>query len=55
VVADRRAVGDPGDLANTARGIGAELVLADVASGEDPQRHDTVRLAAAYQSVMGGG
>jgi uncharacterized cofD-like protein len=55
VVADRQAVGDPGDLANTARGIGAELVLADVASGEDPQRHDPVRLASAYQSVMGGG
>ncbi len=55
VVADKRAVGDPADLARTARGIGAELVIADVASTEDPHRHDPARLAAAYQSVMGGG
>lgn len=42
------------ELQGLAGALGAELVLADVARGDGTPRHDPVKLAAAYSSIMGG-
>lgn len=53
VLADHAAVGDPSALrAHTAR-IGATLMLADLAVRDGSARHDPLRLATAYEQVMG--
>jgi len=53
VLADRSAVGaaEPG-LRETAAGLGARLVVADVAARDGTPRHDPVRLAAAYDEIF---
>ncbi len=52
VLADRRAVERPASLADVASSLGARLVLADLADADDRDRHDPLRLAAAYRDVM---
>jgi uncharacterized cofD-like protein len=52
VLADRRAVDQPASLADVASSLGARLVLADLADADDRDRHDPLRLAAAYRDVM---
>jgi hypothetical protein len=52
VLADRRAVDRPASLADVAASLGARLVLADLADADDRDRHDPLRLAAAYRDVM---
>jgi uncharacterized cofD-like protein len=52
VLADRRAVDRPASLADVASSLGARLVLADLADADDRDRHDPLRLAAAYRDVM---
>ncbi|MEJ2578082.1 MAG: uridine diphosphate-N-acetylglucosamine-binding protein YvcK [Kineosporiaceae bacterium] len=54
VIADPRAVEDPGALASAAAALGARLVLRQVSSGDGTARHDPLRLAAAYRDVFGG-
>ncbi len=54
VVADPVAVGDPAGLAAAAAGLGAELVLRPVSTGDGTARHDALRLAAAYRDVFAG-
>ena len=53
VLADRSAVGasDSG-LRETAAGLGARLVVADVAARDGTPRHDPPRLAAAYDEIF---
>jgi uncharacterized cofD-like protein len=54
VLADRSAVGAAEDgLRETARGLGAKLVVADVAAADGTPRHDPDRLAAAYGEIFG--
>lgn len=50
VLADQASAG----LAAFVEGLGARLVVADVASDDDPLRHDPQRLAAAYRQIMSG-
>ena len=51
---------DPGrwptvaSLTDAAKGVEAEVVLAEVGSDDGQPRHDPARLAAAYRSIMGG-
>lgn len=52
VLADSSSVIDIPMLEDTAHGLGADLVLADVAASDGSARHDTTRLAAAYQKIM---
>lgn len=53
VLADRSAVGQDEDgLRETARGLGARLVVADVAARDGTPRHDPDRLAAAYDEIF---
>ena len=52
VLADVAAAPDPGALASVARGLGAELVVADLAVGDGTPRHDPVKLAAAYAGFL---
>ena len=52
VLADVAAAPDPGALAGVARGLGAELVVADLAVGDGTPRHDPVKLAAAYAGFL---
>ena len=54
VLADRSAVGaaETG-LRETAAGLGARLVVADVAARDGTPRHDPARLAAAYDEIFG--
>ena len=40
-------------LEETVNGLGAELVIADVAAHGTEGRHDVTKLAAAYASIMG--
>ena len=55
VLADAESARDDLDeLRGLAGALGAELVLADVARGDGTPRHDPVKLAAAYSSIMGG-
>jgi uncharacterized cofD-like protein len=52
VVVDRGAVGDEAQLRRTAASLGAEVVVADVAAEDGSPRHDPVKLAHAYASIM---
>ncbi len=52
VVADEAAVVDSRGLMAAVEACGARLVLAPVAESDGSPRHDPVRLAAAYASVM---
>lgn len=53
VLADRDAVPDPGALREVAGALGAEVVLAPLASAADPLVHDPDRLARAFAEVFG--
>lgn len=52
VLADSSSVVDMRMLQETVHGLGAELILADLAASDGSARHDTDRLAAAYQKIM---
>jgi uncharacterized cofD-like protein len=52
VVADTDAVSDARGLMSAVSALGARLVLAPVAAGDGTARHDPVRLAAAYGTVL---
>jgi uncharacterized cofD-like protein len=54
VLAARSAVPDTGSLAEAAKALGAELVIADLALGDGTPRHDPVKLANAYTRILGG-
>lgn len=53
VLADTRHEQDA-DLQHVVEATGAQLVVADVARDDGTARHDPVKLAAAYSSIMGG-
>jgi uncharacterized cofD-like protein len=52
VVADVDSVPDPQGLRQFARGIGARLVLSEIAADDSAARHDSTRLAAAYRRAL---
>ncbi|GAB3115997.1 uridine diphosphate-N-acetylglucosamine-binding protein YvcK [Janibacter alkaliphilus] len=52
VLVDRATVEDEATLAAACRGLGAELVVAQLAQREQPGHHDTLRLAAAYRDIL---
>ena len=52
VLADVAAAPDPRALAAVAQGLGAELVVADLAVGDGTPRHDPIKLAAAYAGFL---
>jgi uncharacterized cofD-like protein len=53
VLADAGAVGDDRSvLVDAAAGLGAQLVIADIARGDGTPRHDPLRLAAAYRQIF---
>jgi uncharacterized cofD-like protein len=54
VLADPRAVEDPGALGEVAASLGARLVMRQVSLGDGTARHDPLRLAAAYRDVFAG-
>lgn len=53
VLADPRVVDDERLVRAVARGMGADLVIQSVAQPDDPGKHDTLRLAAAYRDILG--
>jgi uncharacterized cofD-like protein len=53
VLADTTGVVDLPMLEETVNGLGAELVVADVAAHDTNARHDVGKLAKAYASIMG--
>jgi len=53
VLADSAGVADLPMLEETVNGLGAELVIADVAAHGTEGRHDVTKLAAAYADIMG--
>lgn len=54
VLADRGSVGaDLGELEETARALGARIVVDDVAADDGTPRHDPWKLAAAYSRIFG--
>lgn len=53
VLADPAGVADLAMLEETVNGLGAELVIADVAAEGTEGRHDVTRLSQAYASIMG--
>jgi uncharacterized cofD-like protein len=53
VLTDPAGVADQPMLEETVNGLGAELVIADVAAQGTDGRHDVTKLAAAYASIMG--
>jgi uncharacterized cofD-like protein len=53
VLADSRHARDA-ELEEVVQATGARLVVADVACDDGSPRHDPVKLAAAYSSIMGG-
>jgi uncharacterized cofD-like protein len=55
VLADVRSVPDPASLESAVKSVGARLVVADIAADDGSPRHDPVKLAAAYDAVIGGG
>jgi len=55
VLADVRSVRDQATLQAAADGIGARLVVADVAADDGTPRHDPAKLAAAYEAAMRDG
>jgi uncharacterized cofD-like protein len=52
VLADEKRVARPDALRSVATGLGAELVLDDVAAADGTARHDPLRLAAAYEEIF---
>jgi uncharacterized cofD-like protein len=52
VLADSSHVGDLGLLEETVSGLGAELVVADIALTDGSPRHDPARLGAAYEKIL---
>ncbi len=52
VLVDGREVEDQSMLEETARGLGAELMIADVAADDETPRHDSAKLATAYARMM---
>jgi uncharacterized cofD-like protein len=54
VLADRGSVAHPDELHRLASSAGAALVLADVAADDASDRHDHVRLAAAFEAIVSG-
>ncbi|MGH3446038.1 MAG: gluconeogenesis factor YvcK family protein [Nocardioidaceae bacterium] len=52
VLADPTGVVDMPILEETVNGLGAELVIADVAAADGSARHDVARLAAVYEEIM---
>jgi uncharacterized cofD-like protein len=52
VLADATCVVDMPMLEETVNGLGAELVLADIAAADGSARHDIASLAAAYSGIM---
>ena len=52
VLADRGTVPDPARLRAAARGLGAELVVADLAVGDGTPRHDPEKLAEACAGFL---
>jgi uncharacterized cofD-like protein len=52
VLVDRGAVVDEDQLRGTAAGLGADLVIADVAADDGSPRHDPAKLANAYAGFM---
>jgi uncharacterized cofD-like protein len=52
VLADAAGVADKAMLEETVEGLGAELVIADIAATDGSPRHDAERLAAAYAGIM---
>ena len=52
VLADERQATDVSMLEDTVNGLGAELVIADLAADDGTARHDTARLAAAYAEIL---
>jgi uncharacterized cofD-like protein len=55
VLADRGQVDDEPSLGAAAAALGARLVVDDVASVTSAARHDTLRLAAAFDRILGSG
>lgn len=54
VLADVRGVAHPDQLARSVAASGARLVIADIAAEDAPDRHDDVKLAAAFEEIMSG-
>ena len=54
VLADAGQIDDDASLRTAAGALGASLVVEDVASAISPARHDTFRLAAAFDRILGG-
>jgi uncharacterized cofD-like protein len=52
VLADAAGAADKAMLEETVEGLGAELVIADIAATDGSPRHDAERLAAAYAGIM---
>jgi uncharacterized cofD-like protein len=52
VLADRASVVDLDQLADVARSLGADLVVADLAVGDGTPRHDPAKLARAYAGFL---
>jgi uncharacterized cofD-like protein len=52
VLADRGSVVDRPSLEDVAAALGAQLVVADLASGDGAPRHDPNKLAVAYAGVL---
>ena len=52
VLVDQRSVGDENQLRATAAALGADVVIADVASDDGLPRHDTAKLANAYTGIL---
>jgi uncharacterized cofD-like protein len=52
VLADAAGVADKAMLEQTVEGLGADLVIADIAATDGSPRHDAQRLAAAYAGIM---
>ena len=52
VLADASSTVDRPMLEETVHGLGAELVIADLAASDGSARHDVPRLAAAYAGIM---
>jgi hypothetical protein len=52
VLADASRVVDMPMLEETVNGLGAELVLADIAAADGSARHDIGSLATAYSGIM---
>ncbi len=53
VLADDRAVGNPGPVADAATRLGASLVLAPVAMADGTPRHDPAAFGAALHPILG--